>query len=274
MVVGPDDASAATGALVDGRYRLTRRLRCGVGASAWRGTDELLRRPVAVQVFEPESVCVPDVFAAVRRVSRLTHSGLPQVLDANESARRPYLIGEWLGGRNLASVLAAGPLHPRCAAQAFRRVSEALAVAHAAGVYHLRLGPRSMVWTTSGQVKIVGLGVEAALAGTRADDPRRSDTRALAELLRLALAPGHGGESTIRPTSRQALRSWMARRRGVGRELESIADRVVRTGRRPIRTADRLAAELERVGRCGSLAVSARPIPIVWLGPRHRGVAA
>jgi serine/threonine protein kinase len=298
MTVAPADASASPGALLDGRYRLDRRWEREPGASVWRGTDELLRRPVAVQVFDRDTVQMSEVFAAVRLACRLTHGGLAQVFDANQDAHEPYLVREWLGGRDLGSMLAAGPLDPHFAVEAFRRASEAVAVAHDAGVYHLRLTPRSIVWGTSGRVKIVGVGIEAAVAHARADDPRRSDTRALARLLRLALAGRwREGRVAIRPTPRRAMRSWLARHRGVGRELETIADLAL-NDRPQVRTADRLATELARLGlerraigtdggdclgqpgtpgcgeRASQLAVATQPMPAVRARSDRRGVAA
>jgi hypothetical protein len=78
--------------------------------------------------------------------------------------------------------------------------ADALAVAHQAGRPHLRLTPRSLRWDSTG-LKITGLGLDAALCGSRPDeDPMLADTRALARML-YALLTGcwPGEEATALP---------------------------------------------------------------------------
>jgi hypothetical protein len=67
-----------------------------------------------------------------------------------------------------------------------------IAAAHQAGLAHLRLDPACVHWTPGGGVKIAGLSIDAALAGSAliaADggDPELIDTRDLARLLYAAL---------------------------------------------------------------------------------------
>ena len=242
----------APGMHFDRRYRLDGLLALGAGSALWRGTDELLKRHVAVHLFETDSVRSSDVFDAVRCTSQLTHGGLPQVFDANESADPPYLVREWIGGRDLGSALVDGPLDPRFAAEVFRQASEAVAVAHAAGVYHLRLTPRSVRWSKAGRVKVVGVGIDAALTSTWVPEPQLVDAQALAKLLRIALAGRwpHQGDA-IYPTSSQVMRAWSERHHGIGRELASIVRRTLHDGSRPIRSPGQLADELRRVALKG-----------------------
>src|SRR5258708_31543932 len=49
------------------------------------------------------------------------------------------------------------------------------------------LSPGSVRWSQTGEVKVVGLGIDAALSGTVADDPVLADTRGLGRLLYAAL---------------------------------------------------------------------------------------
>jgi eukaryotic-like serine/threonine-protein kinase len=252
MTVIPADVAVATGTRMGKRYRLNKLLARGVGSSLWRGTDELLKRHVAVHVFESDSSRSADVFDAVRRTSQITHGGLAHVFDANESADPPYLVREWIGGRDLGSALVDGPLDPRCAAEVFRQASEAIAVAHAAGMYHLRLSPRSVVWSKAGRVKVVGMGIDAALTSTWVPEPQLVDAQALAKLLRIALSgrwPHQG--AAIYPTSSQVMRAWVERHQGVGRELASIVRRTLHDGGRPIRSPGQLADELRGVALKG-----------------------
>jgi len=63
----------------------------------------------------------------------------------------------------------------------------ALSSAHGAGVAHMCLSPGSVRWSPTGEVKVVGLGIDAALAGIAADDPVTEDTEGLGMLLYAAL---------------------------------------------------------------------------------------
>ena len=85
-----------------------------------------------------------------------------------------------MAGDTLDDLLADGPLDPGRGAGIIAQGAEALAIAHAAGVTHLCLTPRSLRWTADGGVKIVGLGLDAVLAGVTADDQALVDARAWA----------------------------------------------------------------------------------------------
>jgi hypothetical protein len=63
----------------------------------------------------------------------------------------------------------------------------ALSSAHAAGIGHMCLSPGSVRWSQTGEVKVVGLGIDAALSGVASDDPVLVDTRGLGRLLYAAL---------------------------------------------------------------------------------------
>jgi len=262
MTVVSADVSVTPGITIDERYRLESLLEGGQGSSLWRGTDRVLNRSVAVQAFDPGAERLSEIFDAVRQASRLTHGGLAQVFDANEDADPPYFVREWLGGRDLAGVLTDGPLDPEWAVEAFRQSSAAIAAAHRAGVYHQRIGPGSMVWSKAGRIKVVGLAVDAALAGTRADDPQRADSQALARLLGFALAGRWSSRRVLaHPSPVPAIRAWHARQHGVGRELAAIAQRALGEGRDPL-PMDQLATDLDRLAYdCQRVGSGASVIP-------------
>src|SRR5262245_8971380 len=158
------DVGVSPGTCLDGRYRLHRRHQRTEEFAVWKASDDLLQRTVAVTVFDAAPSPPADAFEAVRAASCVTHAGVAQVFDANQDADPPYVVREWIPGRDLAAMVGDGPLEPQQAARDFRQVSETLATAHAAGVPHLRLTPQSLVWSSVGGVRIVGIGVDAAAA--------------------------------------------------------------------------------------------------------------
>jgi serine/threonine protein kinase len=184
------------GTRLGGRYRLEDRISAsGEGWSAWKAIDETLARPVTVLTFAPGFPRIREVVTAARAASRLTDARLAQVFDVEENWDQAYVVMEWVAGDSLHDMLADGPLDPGQSAEIIAEGAEALASAHAAGVAHLCLTPGSLRWTNGGGVKVVGLGIDAALSGTTADDPALTDTWGLGRLLYAALTahwPGEG----------------------------------------------------------------------------------
>jgi hypothetical protein len=182
------------GTRLGGRYRLEDRVGGGSGWSAWKAIDETLARAVTVLTFAPGFPRITEVVTAARAASRLTDARLAQVFDVEEDWDHAYVVMEWVSGDSLDDMLADGPLDPGLAAEIIAQAAEALAAAHAAGVAHLCLNPGSLRWAQGGGLKIVGLGIDAALAGTAADDPALADTSGLGRLLYAALTAHWPGE--------------------------------------------------------------------------------
>src|SRR5579859_780023 len=181
------------GTRLGGRYRLEDRVNASSGWAAWKAIDETLARPVTVLTFARGFPRITEVVTAARAASRLTDARLAQVFDVEEDWDHAYVVMEWVAGDSLEDLLADGPLDPGQGAEIIAQAAEALAVAHAAGVAHLCLNPDSLRWTAGGGVKIVGIGIDAALAGVTADDPALADTQGLGKLLYAALTANWPG---------------------------------------------------------------------------------
>ena len=183
------------GTRLGGRYRLEDRVSDASGWAAWKAIDETLARPVAVLTFAPGFPRISEVLTAARAASRLTDARLAQVFDVEDDWDQAYVVMEWVAGDSLDDLLADGPLDPARGAEIVAEAAEAMAAAHASGVPHLCLTPQSLRWTPGGGVKVLGVGIDAALSDTTADDPALADTRGLAMLLYAALTrywPGPG----------------------------------------------------------------------------------
>jgi hypothetical protein len=176
------------GTRLAGRYRLEERVSRSGGSTLWRATDEILARAVAVRTFDPDFPLIIEVVMAARSASRLTDPRLTQVFDADNSGEFAYVVSEWVVGTTLEDMIfTGGPMEPGRAATLLGEAAEAIAAAHVAGLAHLRLTPRDLLWTTGNTVKILGLGVDAALYGTKVASPALADTEGLAHMLYLAL---------------------------------------------------------------------------------------
>jgi hypothetical protein len=170
------------------RYRLEECVTRLDGFSSWRAVDEKLRRAVGVHILPADHARARSVLAAARSSALLGDPRFVQVLDAVEENDLVYVVHEWLpDATELSTLLASGPLEVYDAYQMVSQISSAMAAAHREGLAHLRLNPNAVLRTSSGQWRIRGLAVNAALRGIGSDTPQRTDTEAIGALLYAAL---------------------------------------------------------------------------------------
>ncbi|ELS54685.1 protein kinase family protein [Streptomyces viridochromogenes] len=170
------------------RYRLEECVTRLDGFSSWRAVDEKLRRAVGVHILPADHARARSVLAAARSSALLGDPRFVQVLDAVEENDLVYVVHEWLpDATELTTLLASGPLEVYDAYQMVSQVSAAMAAAHREGLAHLRLNPNAVLRTSTGQWRIRGLAVNAALRGISSDTPQRTDTEAIGALLYAAL---------------------------------------------------------------------------------------
>ena len=182
------------GTRLAGRYRLVDQVREGAGWTYWKATDETLARSVTVLTFANGFPRIAETVTAARAVSRLADPRFAQVFDVEDGDEMAYVVLEWVAAASLFDMLSEGPLDPPRAAALAVEAARAMMAAHVIGLAHLRLDPACLHWTAAGGVKIAGLGIDAALAGSAltapddgVTDPQLTDTRDLARLLYAAL---------------------------------------------------------------------------------------
>ncbi|MFH9489246.1 protein kinase family protein [Streptomyces halstedii] len=170
------------------RYRLEECVTRLDGFSSWRAVDEKLRRAVGVHLLPADHPRARSVLAAARSSALLGDPRFVQVLDAVEEDDLVYVVHEWLpDATELTALLAAGPFEAHDAYQLVSQISQAMAAAHREGLSHLRLTPGAVLRSSTGQYRIRGLAVNAALRGVTAQHPLRTDTEAIGALLYAAL---------------------------------------------------------------------------------------
>ncbi len=165
-IVGPGAGTrVVAGAVrIADRYHLEDRVSDSGQSALWRAFDDVLGRPVTVRTFGPGFAHGAKVVAAARAACRVPDSRLARVFDAHVAAHGAYIVTEWPDGENLEDLLTLGHLNVGWATRIVAEVASALAAAHAAGIAHLHLTPRSVLWSRDTGVKIIGLGIDAALA--------------------------------------------------------------------------------------------------------------
>ena len=216
------------------------------GLSLWKATDQLLGRAVTIYLL-PRGPVPRAVVDAVQSAAKVSDPRLATIYDTDFDGQCPYIVTERTPGTHLEDLVLSGPFppalpHPALAAAMIADAADAIAVAHRAGLPHLRLTPHSVRWDNASGLKITGLGLDAALfgpvpggstekaeRGVTAEDPVAADTAALARML-YALLTGYwpGDEPTaLPPAPRHKGRVCTPRqiRAGVPALLDAIAHR-------------------------------------------------
>lgn len=226
--------SIRPGDLLAGRYRLEDLLSESQGGRFWRAHDRVLDRHVAVHCLAADDERAPELLDAARRSAAVLDRCILRVLDADERDDVVFVVNEWGDGASLDILLAGdGPLDPRQAAWIAAEVGGSLAAAHEAGVAHGRLNPENVLLDHNGHVRLIGLGVEAALWGL----PQRRvgvDIVDLAAVLYAGLTGRWAGVSSSvvprAPTEHGRVLRPRQVRAGIPRPLDSLCDEVINPG--------------------------------------------
>jgi tRNA A-37 threonylcarbamoyl transferase component Bud32 len=164
---GPSQAAGVTaGALLGARYRLDELLASGGMAQVWLGTDEVLRRAIAVKILH-QHLAADETFVTRFRheaiaVARLSHPSIVNVYDTCSDDGVEAIVMELVRGQTLRQRLDEGPIDPWVAANIAAQVASALSVAHAAGLVHRDIKPANILLSEDGRVKVGDFGIAKA----------------------------------------------------------------------------------------------------------------
>jgi tRNA A-37 threonylcarbamoyl transferase component Bud32/tetratricopeptide (TPR) repeat protein len=155
---------AVTTGVLPERYAEPRLIGHGGMGEIYLAEDRELGRKVAVKVLAERfardeglrSRFTREALAAARLS---TEQHVVTIYDVGESAGRPFIVMEYLGGGTLGVRARDSIVHPDQALHWLDQVGQALDAAHAQGIVHRDVKPANLLFDDRGQIRVVDFGV-------------------------------------------------------------------------------------------------------------------
>lgn len=150
-----------------GRYRVTGVLGRGAMGMVYLGHDVAIDRQVAIKTIHRRLLSGGDgaewlerFRREVRAAGRCLHPNIVTVFEYGEENGAPYIVMEYVQGRELRDYLKdRQPLPLANAVAVIVQVLQALGHAHAHGVVHRDIKPGNIILLADGQVKVTDFGI-------------------------------------------------------------------------------------------------------------------
>jgi hypothetical protein len=157
------------------RFVLEREIGAGGMSRVFLGRDEVLDRPVAVKILNPD-LGETDIGARFRRegrtAARLSHPNIVQVYDAGEGEfegrETSYIVMEYVSGGDLKDLIDGRGVLSGAELARLSGAAAGLVHAHERGIIHRDIKPHNILITGSGDVKVTDFGVARALDASHA----------------------------------------------------------------------------------------------------------
>jgi eukaryotic-like serine/threonine-protein kinase len=158
-------AEVAEGSIVDGRYKVLRRIGSGGMADVWLAEDAHLQRQVALKVLHRRFVQDREFVTRFQREAEaaagLQHPNIVGVFDRGESDGVNYIAMRFVQGPTLKELIDRG-LDPGQAVALIRQVLEGARFAHRNGIVHRDLKPQNVIVDEEGKAVVTDFGIARA----------------------------------------------------------------------------------------------------------------
>lgn len=170
------DAGVPTliGSTISDRYRIERLLGEGGMGAVYQAEHTLMRKRMAIKVLHPEMIRLPEVVARFEREAMAAaHIDHPHVVTATDFGKLEdgsfFLALEFVEGKSLREVIAAGRLELGQALHIARQMASALSRAHSLKIVHRDLKPENVMLVVRDAdpnfVKVLDFGIAKVQIG-------------------------------------------------------------------------------------------------------------
>jgi serine/threonine-protein kinase len=158
-------AEVSEGSVVDGRYRVLRKIGSGGMADVWLAEDSHLQRQVALKIlhsrFAQDREFVERFRLEAESAAALHHPNIVAVFDRGDVDGTYYIAMQYLEGRSLKQLIDIG-LTPEQSVYLIRQVLEGARFAHRHGVVHRDLKPHNVIVDDEGKAVVTDFGIARA----------------------------------------------------------------------------------------------------------------
>jgi len=152
------------GRVLNGRYRIERKLGTGGMATVYLAEDQELGRKVAIKLLDERHTQDEQFVERFRREAEsaagLSHPNVVSIFDRGEAEGTYYIVMEYLEGKTLKELLVArGPTPVRVSIDYTRQILSALDFAHRNGIVHRDIKPHNVVVAPDGRLKVTDFGI-------------------------------------------------------------------------------------------------------------------
>jgi eukaryotic-like serine/threonine-protein kinase len=173
---GATAVDPVTGHLLDGRYRIGRRIARGGMASVYEAIDTRLDRTCAVKIMHhglgDDTEFAERFKREARAAARLSHPNVVNVFDQGDDPALDggtvYLVMELVPGHTLRDVIRdESPMKPAKALAIMEPIVSALAAAHRSGLIHRDIKPENVLIAdeqSGGRIKVADFGLAKAVS--------------------------------------------------------------------------------------------------------------
>ncbi len=146
-----------------GRYVIESEVGKGGMGVVYRARDERLGKTVALKILSNTGANTSVDQARLRREARaaaiMNHPSIVAVYDYDEVDGQPFIIYEYVEGKTLDRLIAAGPVTESVIVDIASQVASALAYAHERGIVHRDIKPQNIILTPEGRAKLLDYGL-------------------------------------------------------------------------------------------------------------------
>lgn len=145
------------------RYQILAPLGAGGMGTVYMAEHRLMERTVAVKIVNPILVTKPGAAQRftreVKAAAQLVHPNIVTAFDAEKIGDLLLLVMEYVEGKTLADVLAAGEVPVEKACEYIRQTAVGLQYALDRGMVHRDIKPHNLMLTPRGEIKILDFGL-------------------------------------------------------------------------------------------------------------------